>query len=223
MIQSPSKELLEKYVQAVLGAPESLHLTATRDPLEFWQRHVMDALKLAELFPPSDHQKKLHVLDIGSGNGVPGIPIAIAVPEWQVDLLDSNNKKCGFLDMFCNNSGIKNVHVIAARAEIFGHGTNRESYDIVFARALDKLPAAIELTSPLVKVYGKVIVPHGTSWRDELKKSKKAMKELGLINMDQVQYDLGKGVQFTALVFEKLHHTPEKYPRAVGVPHKRPL
>src|SRR5882672_10265519 len=142
-----SKELLEKYVQAVLAAPESLHLTATREPAEFWRRHVLDALKLVDLFPPSDHKKPYKVLDVGSGNGIPGIPAAIAVPAWDVDLLDSNNKKCGFLDMFCNFNAIKNVHTVAGRAEVLGHKTMREAYDIVFARALGKLPTALELAS----------------------------------------------------------------------------
>src|SRR6266446_428043 len=67
----PGKELLEKYVQAVLAAPQSLQLTATEDPREFWQRHILDALKLVELFPPSEHEKTMRVLDVGSGNGVP--------------------------------------------------------------------------------------------------------------------------------------------------------
>jgi 16S rRNA (guanine527-N7)-methyltransferase len=219
----PAKELLEKYVQAVLAAPASLQLTATQDPREFWQRHVLDALKLVELFPPSEHEKALRVLDVGSGNGVPGIPVAIAVPSWEVDLLDSNNKKCGFLDMFCNFNSIKNVHILVDRAEKAGHGKLREAYDIVFARALSKLPVALELASPFVRVGGTLIVPHGTSWAKELHDSEKAMKELGLGIHDKVTYELGGGVKFTALLFKKVHSTPEKYPRSPGIPAKRPL
>jgi 16S rRNA (guanine527-N7)-methyltransferase len=218
-----SKELLEKYVQAVLAAPESLHLTATRDPAEFWRRHVLDALKLVELFPPSDHKKPSKVLDVGSGNGIPGIPAAIAAPTWTIDLLDSNNKKCGFLDMFCNFNGIKNVHTIVGRAEVLGHGKMRESYDIVFARALGKLPVALELASPFVKVGGTLVVPHGTSWETELHRSKKATKELGMSFKDKKSYSLGDSTTFTALLFEKTSRTPEMYPRATGIPTKRPL
>src|ERR1019366_4536180 len=66
-----SRELLEKYVQAVLSAPQSLQLTAAKEPREFWQRHVLDALKLIELFPPSYHERAIRVLDVGSGNGIP--------------------------------------------------------------------------------------------------------------------------------------------------------
>ena len=218
-----SKELLEKYVKAVLSAPESLHLTATRDPAEFWRRHVLDALKLVELFPPADHKRPWKVLDVGSGNGIPGIPAAIAVPDWDVYLLDSDNKKCGFLDTFCTFNAIKNVRTIASRAEVYGHGKMRESYDVVFSRALGKLPVALELASPLLKVGGILIVPHGTSWATELQKSKKAMEELGIALKDKKSYSLGDNTVFTALLFEKVHSTPEKYPRATGIPAKRPL
>src|SRR5690348_16995610 len=102
------KELLEKYVAAVLSAPHSLALTATRDAKEFWERHVLDALKISEVLPVELHKRSLRVLDVGSGNGVPGLPIGIALPDWQVILLDSNNKKCGFLDTFCKFNAIKN-------------------------------------------------------------------------------------------------------------------
>jgi 16S rRNA (guanine527-N7)-methyltransferase len=217
------KELLEKFVQAVLSAPESLRLTGTRDPAEFWQRHVLDALKLVELFPPSDHNRPCKVLDVGSGNGVPGIPAAIAVPAWDVDLLESNKKKIGFLDMFCKFNGLKNVHTIVGRAEVAAHGKMREAYDIVYARALGKLPIAIELASPFVRMGGVLVVPHGTSWHSELERSKKAIKELGMSFKDKKSYSLGEGPTFTALLFEKTHSSPEKYPRATGIPAKRPL
>jgi 16S rRNA (guanine527-N7)-methyltransferase len=218
-----SRELLEKYVLAVMAAPRSLQLTATEDPREFWQRHVLDALKLVELFPPSDHEKTMKVLDVGSGNGIPGLPAAIAAPSWTVDLLDSNSKKCGFIDMFCKFNAIKNLHVIVGRAEVLGRSEMRGTYDIVFARALGKLPVAMELASPFAKVGGTLIVPHGTTWAKELERSKKAMKELGLNLRDKVAYTLGEGTKFTALVFEKIHSTSDKYPRAVGIPAKRSL
>lgn len=218
-----SKQLLEKYAAAVLQAPEQLHLTATREPGDFWQRHVLDALKLLELIPAEDRKRPRRVLDVGSGNGVPGIPVAIASPLWDVNLLDSNSKKSGFLDMFCKSNGVKNVHILAARAEVLARGDNREAYDYVFARALGKLPSALELASPFLKVGGKLIVPHGTSWNAEVGKSKKAMRELKLILNDPITYSLGTGVTFVALQFEKLAKTPDIYPRAVGIPTKMPL
>ena len=219
----PGKELLEKYVEAVMSAPHSLALTAARDPREFWQRHVLDALKLIELFPPSMHQKVLRVLDVGSGNGIPGLPAGIAVPSWSIELLDSNAKKCGFIDMFCKFNAVTNVHVIVGRAETLAHTERRESYDLVFARALGKLPVALELGAAFVAVGGILIVPHGTSWQKEFQRSEKAITAFGLRFKDKFNYKLAPGIQFAALWFEKIHPTPDKYPRAVGIPAKRPL
>ena len=218
-----SKELLEKYVRAVMSAPHSLGLTAARDEAEFWQRHVLDALKLIELFPPSLHQKAMSVMDVGSGNGIPGLPAAIAVPSWNVVLMVSNSKKCGFIDMFCKFNDIKNVHVFAGRAEAFAHTEHRESYDLVFTRALGKLPTALELSAAFVKLGGTLVVPHGTSWEKELHKAQKVVKAMGLHMKDRVPYSVAPAIHFTALLFEKIAGTPEKYPRAVGIPAKRPL
>lgn len=217
------KALLDRYVQAVLKAPEPLHLTATREPGEFWQRHVLDALRLVESFPPSILKEHLKVLDLGSGNGIPGIPAAISNPNWTFDLLDSNSRKCGFLDVFCKKECIKNAHVLSGRAETFAHSERRETYDLVFARALGKLPSALELASGFLKVGGLLIVPHGTSWNSEVERSKKAMRELNIVLRQPKSYQLLPGIEFVSLEFEKIGHTPEKYPRAVGIPTKRPL
>lgn len=217
-------ELLQKYVNAVLAAPSSLGLTATTDPAEFWERHVLDALKLISLLSPEQHNRSLKVIDIGSGNGIPGIPAAIAAPEWDVFLLDSDNKKAGFLDMFCKYNAIGNVHVIAERAEAAAHRPElREQFDLAFARALGKLPIALELALPFVKKNGTLIIPHGQSHTKELALVKKAMKELGATHTQATSYQLTKGVTFTALFFSKTAETPERYPRKVGIPRKRPL
>src|SRR5207253_1734676 len=117
IIRGMQDALLKKYVAAVLAAPSSLSLTADREPADFWERHVLDALKLLDLLSTEYKDAGMKVIDVGSGNGIPGIPIAIALPKWDVHLLDSNSKKCGFLDMFCMSHSIKNVHVHAGRAE----------------------------------------------------------------------------------------------------------
>src|ERR1035438_5168586 len=115
---TPQQEtLLKRYAEAVVGAPAHLHLTSDRDTNRFLSRHVQDAIKLTELIPPQYRRPGLRVLDVGSGNGVPGIPLAILEPSWSVELLDSDTKKCGFLDMFCKSYGVRNARVIVGRAE----------------------------------------------------------------------------------------------------------
>ena len=103
------------------------------------------------------------------------------MPHWQVNLLDSNSKKCGFLDTFLKFNSIINGGVLLGRAEVFWQDPiYREIQDIVFARALSKLPSAIEFSAAFVKVGGKLIVPHGTSVDAEIERSKKTMKEMGV-------------------------------------------
>ena len=218
------KELLQKYVNAVMAAPKSLSLTATEDPAEFWERHVLDALKILSLLPKPLHETPLKVIDVGSGNGIPGIPVAIALPRWDVFLLDSCNKKSGFLDMFCKFNEIKNVHILPGRAEdLARQGNFREHFDLAFARALGKLPTALELTVPFLKRDGLLIIPHGSSYKTEIARSEKAMKELGVILKETIPYKLNKDINFTALVFSKQHETSDRYPRKSGMPTKRPL
>jgi len=218
---TPEQEtLLRRYAEEVVNSP--LHLTADRDLRQFWVRHVQDAIKLLDLVPLDNRKPGTRVLDVGSGNGIPGIPVAILNPEWSVELLDSDNKKCGFLDMFCKKYAIKNCRIIVGRAEILGQAALRQSYDIVFARALSKLRTALELTSGFVKVGGQLIVPHGTSWKSELQESAFAMEILGLRLASNFIYDLNN-VEFCALIFSKISDTPAVYPRPTGVPGKKPL
>src|SRR5436305_658827 len=115
---SNQKRLLEKYVTAVMTAPASLQLTAAKTEVEFWERHVLVALSMFERPQKAIQDQSLRVLDNGIGNGIPGLPAAIAFPRWHVFLLDSDSKKCGFVDMFCKSNDIKNVTVLAGRSEV---------------------------------------------------------------------------------------------------------
>src|SRR4051812_489489 len=98
-MEAEQETLLRRYAEEVVSSP--LHLTSDRDLRHFWVRHIEDAVKLLESIPLEQRKVGTRVLDVGSGNGVPGIPTAILNPGWSVELLDSDNKKCGFLDMFC--------------------------------------------------------------------------------------------------------------------------
>lgn len=220
---TPQQEtLLKRYAEAVVHSPPHLHLTADRELEQFWVRHVQDALKLLEAVPPEYKRIGVRVLDVGSGNGVPGIPLAIAVPEWGLELLDSDNKKCGFLDMFCKNNAIKNVKVMVGRAEVLAQGAFRECFDLVFARALSKLRVALELAGAFVAVNGLLIVPHGTSWEAEVKESSNALKAMGLSFLEKKSHTI-EGIAFHNLVFKKVSSSMKAHPRPIGIPVKKPL
>ena len=218
---TPEQEvLLRRYAEEVVSSP--LHLTSDRELRQFWIRHIQDAVQLHDLIPSRHTQPGCRVLDVGSGNGVPGIPIAILEPEWTVELLDSDTKKCGFIDMICKKYAIKNAHVIVGRAEGLAQGALRQAYDIVFSRALSRLRTAIELAGAFVRVGGQLIVPHGTTWQAELQESALAIELLGLQSKEKFEYELD-GTRFVALVFHKIASTPAMFPRATGIPEKKPL
>jgi len=214
--------LLKKFAEAVLTAPAHYHLTSDRDFQLFWNRHIQDAIKLHDLIPAESKRPSNKILDIGSGNGIPGIPISILEPNWEIDLLDSDNKKCGFLDAFCKSNAINNVHVIADRAEALAKTDKRASYYMVFARALSKLRTTLELAGAFLKVGGLLIVPHGTTWEAELEGASNAAKKMGLKFKESIEYKLG-GISFWALQFLKVAETPNIYPRDNNNPVKRPL
>ena len=220
---TPQQEkILQYYAAEVMRNSKFLHLTSAPSAEEFWDRHIKDALELDQLAIASPVQAGQRVLDVGSGNGIPGIPFAVIHPDWQVELLDSNNKKCGFLDTFIKSYKIRNVAVLCGRAEDLALESRRESYDFVIARALSKLPVAIELTGAFVKVGGCLLVPHSKSSGEELHKSKRALTEMGLSLQSKQMYRL-KNLEGVALVFMKNHQTPSQYPRRSGIPEKRPL
>jgi len=221
-LNASQRDLLERYALAVSQAPSFLSLTSDRTVKSFWNRHIQDALMLASHLPPEWSQKPLKVLDIGSGNGIPGIPLALVFTHWSVFLLDSNNKKCGFLDTFCKLNYIKNIAVLVGRAEKLAHEPWRGSFDLAIARALDKLPIALELSASFLKLGGALIVPHGTSYKDQLKKSESAIDLLGIKLVKTSSYSLGT-TPFLLLHFEKYKETPTRYPRPTSMLVKRPL
>jgi 16S rRNA (guanine527-N7)-methyltransferase len=219
-MNSEQQKLLRQYAEEVVNSP--LHLTSDRNLDHFWARHIEDAIKLNEFIPPPFRVAGTKVIDVGSGNGIPGVPIAILNPDWNVDLLDSDNKKCGFLDMICKKYAIKNCHIHVGRAEVISRQSLRQSYDLAFSRALSKLPTALELAGSFIRVGGMLIVPHGTSWEKDLNESTNAVRILGLKLSNTHKYAI-EGIQFFALEFLKVVDTPKQYPRNTGIPTKRPL
>jgi 16S rRNA (guanine527-N7)-methyltransferase len=203
-------------------APRGICTSRLKEIQHNSERHIQDAIELHNLIPAQYQKRPCKVLDVGSGNGIPGIPMAILEPIWDVSMLDSDNKKVGFIDTFCKSVAINNWHVYVGRAESKAHGDMRESFEIVFARALGKLPTAIELASSFIKVGGLLIVPHGTNWEQELEKSQGAIKAMGVELKSNERYSVC-GASFTAIIFQKTGSTASLYPRSVGIPAKRPL
>jgi 16S rRNA (guanine527-N7)-methyltransferase len=198
---------LERWLEALLARPG---LTAVRDRVEAQRVLVDDALAAAELIAEGP------VVDVGSGGGSPGIPIALARPELRVDLLDANRGKTEFLKEA--SADLPNVRVIWARAEEHGSGEGREAYGSAVAQALAPPPVALEWCLPLVRVGGRVVLLAGDA---DLTQAAAAAAQLGGGEPEAVSVP-GSERRFL-LVVPKVEATQARFPRRPGVARKRPL
>jgi len=209
---------LSRYLGLLLQTNTRFNLTAITDPSEAWMRHIFDSLTLV---PYVISLEAKTVIDVGSGGGLPGIPLAIVLPEKQFTLLEATGKKARFLQDAVNKLEIPNVRVINERAEMVGadhKSGHREQYDIVIARAVGRLPVLLELTVPLAKVGGHVLAMKGERAAEEIADAKQALYLLHAQVTDTIATPTG-----TLVIIEKMRKTPRTYPRAPGEPKRSPL
>jgi 16S rRNA (guanine527-N7)-methyltransferase len=194
-------------------------LTALTDPLQAVRLHLVDSLLClrAVAFPQG-----AAVIDVGSGAGLPGIPLAIAREDLHLTLLEPAERKAAFLELAVGELGLR-CDVVAARAESAGHdGTMREHFDIAVARAVAPLPRLVELTLPFVRVSGSAVLLKGPSVHAELGSAQQITAALGGTAPRTVQARLVGGERRVVIVVEKVSSTPDLYPRkASRRPHRR--
>lgn len=229
-------EKLGGFLAMLLEANKSFNLTAITEPTEAWRRHILDALTLVPVLAgiddggsqsaaegaPSERAggAGLRVIDVGSGGGVPGIPLAICLPHVRFTLLDATGKKCEFLRTVAAELGLANVEVVQGRAEKLGqeHKTHREKYDAAIARAVGSMAVLSELCLPLVKVGGVFLAIKGAKADEELAAAAKAIEALGGEHDQTLETPTGRIV-----VVGKARRTPRLYPRRDGEPTRVPL
>lgn len=168
---------LRRYLAALLAMNERMNLTAITAPDEVWSRHALDALSLVPLLPPP--RKGLSLADVGSGGGVPGIPVAIARPDLAVTLIEATQKKAGFLTDVCKALGLENVRVVASRAEELARSPHRAAYDVVTARAVGRLQVLVPWTLPLLKRGGVALLIKGQRADEELVEAEREIRRQG--------------------------------------------
>ena len=201
-----------------------MNLTGDTDFETSLDRHYTDSLaplRYAHLFPEG-----ASLIDVGSGAGFPGLPLAIARPDLQVTLLDSLMKRIHFLSAVVEELGLQNVRLVHSRAEDGGRDAKlREQYDIAVARAVAPLPVLCELLLPFVKVGGRMICYKGPSAAEELEAGKKAAHIVGGGSMEQLPVVLPSQPewQHCLLTCEKKVKTVRQYPRKAGTPSRQPL
>jgi 16S rRNA (guanine527-N7)-methyltransferase len=198
---------LERWLEALVAGPG---LTGVRDPAEARRVHLDDALAAAALVQDGP------VVDVGSGGGSPGIPIAAARPELHVDLLEAQRRKCSFLAMAA--ADFPNVGVVCVRAEEHAGGDGREAYGTAVAQALAPPPVALEWCLPLVRLGGRVILLAGEV---DLGRAAAAAAAVGGGAPETVA--LSGTTRRSLLLVAKVRPTPERFPRRPGAARKRPL
>lgn len=172
-----------------------------------------------------DFFKNKSLVDIGTGAGFPGFPIAIVCPDAKITLTDTLGKRVNFLEEAVDKIKISNTHIIKSRAEDFCRDANyREAFDFALARGVANLSVLSEYLLPAVKISGKMVSHKMDDVDDELNKSLNAIKILGGSFSKKLSYNLIDGEPKRSLVvINKISKTPNQYPRKAGMPAKNPL
>ena len=224
------KEILEQFEQyrkRILEWNESVNLTAVKDEDSFEIKHFADSLMICE---SPRMRRARRVIDVGTGAGFPGIPLAIVFPEIEFTLMDSLGKRMKIVEQTAAEIGLKNVEVIHARAEELGRNKEyREQYDLCVSRAVANLSVLSEYCLPLVKVGGWFAPYKTAAAEDEIREGTRAVEKLGgRLLEERIHFDLeeigdGGKLEHTILWIEKKTNTLAKYPRKAGTPAKDPL
>lgn len=212
---------LVEYGEAVLAANVRANLTAASSWEELVDYHILDCLVGISLVPWKDVGI---AVDLGSGGGLPGLVLAVAVPGVRVRLVEARQKKASFLRWCADRLGLDNVEVVAARAEDLGRAAGwRGTAQRVVARAVAPLAVLVEYALPLLVVGGWLLAWKGPRLAGELEAAREALAELrGTVVADH-GYRLAGGRERRLLVVAKGAETPPAYPRRAGIPAKRPL
>ena len=210
------------YIESVLEKNKHINLTAITDRDEFIRKHYVDSLLCAS---SAEFRNANSVIDVGTGGGFPGIPLAIAFPEKEFVLIDSLNKRIRIINELCENYGIDNVTALHGRAEELGRNSNfRESFDICVSRAVANMSTLSEYCLPFVKIGGTFIAYKGPECSEELNNASNAIRMLGgeVMRIENPQFD-ELPFEHTLIYINKAESTRSKYPRKAGTPSKEPI
>ncbi len=213
---------LLSYYEFLIEKNKSMNLTAIVSFEEVVSKHYLDSVLVAGVLDLNHVQT---LIDVGSGAGFPGIPLKIIFPHIQMVLLDSLNKRIGFLNEVVDRLQLKQIKAVHARAEDAAHDrTYREQFDLCVSRAVANLSTLTEYCLPFVRPGGEFIAYKSADVEEECVRAATAAGKLGggAIRTD-LQTLPGTDIVRTMVVIPKKTETPSKYPRRAGVPEKSPI
>jgi 16S rRNA methyltransferase gidB len=218
-IEVKNIEKFYKYMQLLLEWNEKINLTTIVEPEQIIVKHFLDSLTIKKYI-----EDEKNIIDVGTGAGFPGVPLAIET-ENNVTLLDSLNKRINFLNDVKEKIGLENVVTVHSRAEDAAKDKKyRECFDYAVSRAVAPMNVLLEYLLPFVKVGGKVICMKGPNVKEEMDNSEKVAKILGgkiekVEELEIPEIDMKR----TVVIVKKIEKTSSKYPRKAGTPSKEPL
>jgi len=220
-ISTENADKFHKYYELLVEWNEKINLTAITEEDDVAVKHFLDSLNAAKGIV----EDGMSVIDVGTGAGFPGLPVKIANPGISLTLVDSLNKRIGFLSEVISSLGLTDVETVHSRAEDLGINKDyREKYDVCVSRAVANLTTLCELCLPFVKVGGLFVSLKGPKAQEEAEEAKRAIEILGGSLTDIKSYDLSDtDLNHNIVIIKKISHTPTKYPRKAPKPSKEPL
>lgn len=224
-LTSRQTEQFQLYYEELVEWNKRVNLTAITEYEEVQLKHFLDSLTLVPALEDEAWIKEdFLLLDVGTGAGVPGVPLKIFLPKVRLFLLESIAKKTAFLKHLVDRLDLEGVDILTGRAEDIAHQKNyREKFDLVVSRAVGKLSTIAELTLPFCRQGGLFIAPKKGQIEEEVSQARQAIATLGGKLRGVRKVDLEDLEPRSLVIVEKIGSTPHHYPRRAGVPAKRPL
>lgn len=215
----------ELYYSKLSKWNQRINLTAITAYEEVQIKHFLDSLTITMAFPHLKVNPPGKIIDIGTGAGLPGIPLKILIPTVHLTLVESIAKKTTFLEYIISQLNLKDVEILTARAEDIGHKEKyRGQYDLVVSRAVAALPTLLELSLPFCKTGGIFVAQKQDRAKPEIDRAAKAMRVLGGMLREVIEIDLPEfNDRRCLIIFGKISPTLEEYPRRAGIPAKKPI
>lgn len=209
------------YYEMLIERNKVMNLTAITEFSDVIRKHFLDSLSIVNVYRPESEK----IIDIGTGAGLPGIPLKIAFPNTTIVLMDSLNKRIRFLEEVFEKLNLVNITAVHGRAEDYGRDLSyRESFDICTSRAVARLSTLSEYCMPFVKKGGRFIPYKSGNITEELNEANRAIKILGGAVLENNKFEISQtDIKRSLIQIKKVSKTPEKYPRSAGKPSKEPL
>lgn len=194
------------------------NLMSANDIEKLDTKHIPDCLNIKKFF--EKYNIPQNILDIGTGGGLPSVPVAVCYPCIEVWAMDSISKKVKFIENVKEKLDLYNLHPVCSRIEDFD---KKEFFDLVITRAVASLSVILEYSASFAKINGYIAAYKAKGADEELLEAETAMKILGIKFVDKINYNISDDLKRCILVFKKIKKTPLSYPRKNNLARKNPL